>query len=214
MPLSPDSTLDAVIGLAGLLAGQLIRRHVVSLTYRYDDEADRPSPGARWWIPAATGAGSGLLAWRFGTAHWPLLLPTIPVAMFGPWLSAIDLDVCRLPNRILATHGILVATGIAAATILTGDATIAIRATLGGTIALTTFLILDRIRPDGLGWGDGKYAAVLGMATAAISLSIEWSTFMIASILAVATHPLRKTKAFPFGPWLYLGTIAALTLTA
>ncbi len=56
-----------------------------------------------------------------------MLLPTLSLAWFGPWLSAIDLDVRRLPNRLLAVHGALVALGVGAAAILTGDLSIAIQ---------------------------------------------------------------------------------------
>ena len=99
-----DLLLIGALTLLGALLGLVIRWRVSTLEYRHDDEASQAPPGARWWIPCAVAAASGFLAWRFGIARWPLLLPTLPIAWFGPWLSAIDLDVRRLPNRLLATH--------------------------------------------------------------------------------------------------------------
>ena len=93
-------TLTLALTLVGALIGMVVRQRLATLTYRRDDEASHPSPGPRWWIPIATPAASGLLAWRFGVDRWPLLLPTLPLAWFGPWLSAIDLDVRRRADTI------------------------------------------------------------------------------------------------------------------
>jgi len=194
----------------GVLIGFVVRWRLSALAYRHDDEAGQPHPGPRWWIPLATAAASGLLAWRFGVDRWPLLLPTLPLAWFGPWLSAIDLDVRRLPNRLLGVHAALVAAGAGAAAVITNDAAIAIQAALGGVVAFSVFWVLDRLRPGGFGWGDGKYIPILGAATGAVSLTVAWWGFLIACVAAVAATPLRRRRtAFPFGPWLAGGAIAA-----
>jgi leader peptidase (prepilin peptidase) / N-methyltransferase len=208
-----DLIITVTLTLLGALIGLVIRWRVSTLVYRHDDEASQPSPGPRWWIPLAAAAASGLLAWRFGITRWPLLLPTLPVAWFGPWLSAIDLDVRRLPNRLLAVHAILVAAGVGATALITKDPTIAIQAALGGVVAFVVFWILDHLRRGGFGWGDGKYVPILGAATAAVSPTVEWSAFLVACLAAVVATPLRHRRtAFPFGPWLFAGAIAALAV--
>lgn len=205
--------LIAVTTVIGAVIGLGIRWRLSTLEYRRDDEVDHPHPGFRWWIPLATAAASGLLAWRFGVERWPLLLPTLPLAWFGPWLSAIDLDVRRLPNRLLAIHGVLVALGVGAAALITGDLNIAIQASVGGAVAFVVFWILDRIRPGGFGWGDGKYIPIIGAATAAVSLPAAWWAFLIACVAAVLATPFRRRRtAFPFGPWLAMGAVLAVTL--
>lgn len=204
--IAAHTLLGAVIGLA-------IRWRVTTLNYRHDDEAGQTPPGPRWWIPVTVAAGSGLLAWRFGVERWPMLLPTLPLAWFGPWLSAIDLDVRRLPNRLLAVHGVVVAVGVGAAALLTGDLSIAIQAAVGGMVAFVVFWILDRVRPGGFGWGDGKYIPIIGAATAAVSLSVAWWAFLSACVAAVVATPFRRRRtAFPFGPWLAIGALAAIAL--
>ncbi|MBK8463943.1 MAG: prepilin peptidase [Nigerium sp.] len=208
-----DLILTAALTLHGALIGFAIRWRLATLTYRHDDEASQPNPGPRWWIPVAVTVASGLLAWRLGVTRWPLLLPTLPLAWFGPWLSAIDLDVRRLPNRLLAVHSVLVAVGLGAATLITGDLEIAIQAALGGVVAFIVFWILDRVRPGGFGWGDGKYIPIIGAATAAVSLSVAWWAFLIACVAAVvATSFRRRRTAFPFGPWLAIGALAAIAI--
>ena len=208
-----DLILIAAVTVLGALIGLAIRARLATLAYRHDGEVSQPSPGPRWWIPVAVAAASGLLAWRFGVERWPLLLPTLSLAWLGPWLSAIDLDVRRLPNRLLAVHGVLVAVGVGAAASITGDLNIAIQAAIGGLVAFVVFWILDRLRPGGFGWGDGKYIPIIGAATAAISLSVAWWALLIACVAAVVAIPFRRRRTFfPFGPWLAIGSLAAVIL--
>ena len=208
-----DPILIAAVTVLGAVIGLAIRWRLATLSYRHADEAKQPSPGPRWWVPVAVAVSSGLLAWRFGVTHWPLLLPTLPVAWFGPWLSAIDLDVRRLPNRLLAVQAGLVAAGLGATALITNDLAIAIQAALGGLIAFVVFWILDHFRPGGFGWGDGKYVTILGAATAAVSPTVEWWAFLIACVAAVvATSFRRRRNAFAFGPWLTVGALAGIAL--
>lgn len=210
---SNDPILIAALTLVGALIGVAIRWRLSTLAYRQGDEADQPPPGPRWWIPLAVAAPSGLLAWSLGVDRWPLLLPTLPIAWFGPWLSAIDLDVRRLPNRLLAAHAAFIVAGVGAAAVITNDSAIAIQAALGGVVAFVVFWVLDRARPGGFGWGDGKYVPILGAATAAVSLTVEWWAFLIACVAAVVAAPFRRQRtSFAFGPWLVGGALLALAL--
>ena len=208
-----ELTLIAALTVVGAVIGMVVKWRVSTLAYRHEGEASEPQPGPRWWIPFATAVASGLLAWRFGVTRWPLLLATLPLAWFGPWLAAIDLDVRRLPNRLLAAHAAFVATGVSAAVLITADTLIAIQAALGGLVAFVVFWILDRVRPGGFGWGDGKYVPILGAATAAVSPTVEWWAFLIACVAAVVATPFRRRRtSFPFGPWLVGGALVALVL--
>lgn len=210
---SYDPLLTAAFAVLGAVIGLMVRWRLDALRYRRDEEVGDPPPGSRWWLPLTTAAASGLLAWRFGIDRWPLLLPTLPLVWFGPWLSAIDLDVRRLPNRLLAAHAGIVAAGVGAAALITNDPMIAIQAALGGAVAFAVFWILDRLRPGGFGWGDGKYIPIIGAATAAVSLSVAWWAFLMACLAAILATPLRRRRAnFPFGPWLAAGALVALIL--
>ena len=208
-----DLILTTALTVLGAVIGLLVRWRLTTLAYRRDEESAQPAPGTRWWVPLAVAAASGLLACRFGVDRWPLLLPTLPLAWFGPWLSAIDLDVRRLPNRLLAAHAGFVAAGVGAAAFITNGPIIAIQAALGGAVGFAVFWILDRLRPGGFGWGDGKYVPIIGAATAAVSLTIEWWAFLIACAAAIIATPFRRRRtAFPFGPWLAIGALAAIAL--
>jgi leader peptidase (prepilin peptidase)/N-methyltransferase len=209
-----DLILTAALTLLGALIGLVIRWRASTLGYRHNDETSQPPPGARWWIPLAVAAASGLLAWRFGITRWALLLPTLPVAWFGPWLSAIDLDVGRLPNRLLATHAAFTAAGVGAAALILNSPRIAIQAALGAGVAFVAFWILDRLRPGGFGWGDGKYVPILGAATATVGLPVEWWAFLIACVAALVATPFRSRRTnFSIGQWLFVGTVAAIAVS-
>ena len=78
---SYDPLLTAAFAVLGAIIGLIVRWRLATLAYRRDDEVTQPSPGPRWWVPAAVAAASGLLAWRFGLDRWPLLLPTLPLAL-------------------------------------------------------------------------------------------------------------------------------------
>jgi leader peptidase (prepilin peptidase)/N-methyltransferase len=102
---------------------------------------------------------------------------------------------------------------VGAAALITGDLNIAFQAAVGGMVAFVVFWILDQVRPGGFGWGDGKYIPIIGAATAAISLSVAWWAFLIACVAAVVATPFRRRRtAFPFGPWLAIGALAAIAL--
>lgn len=195
---------------AALIGGALglWQRHAAArLTYRLDTEADLPSPGRRTWIMwTAAIAFAGLGAWAAATGSWPLLPAILPLAAVGPLLAAIDLDVQRLPNRILAPIAGLTMAGAASTLITLDGPTSAISAAAGGLAAGTIFALLHLVSHGGIGFGDVKLAAVIGTAVGSVSLSgLLWAILLAclgAGVWAVVTH---QRGPFPFGPWLLAG---------
>lgn len=136
-------------------------------------------------------------------------------------LTHIDFHTHLLPNRILwpwflATVGLL-----GAATLLAGEPAMLLRTLLGGIVLFAGYLVLHLIAPGGMGLGDVKLAAVLGlylgfvsythllMATAlAFVLGALWS----AVLLLVRKVTLRSKVAF--GPFMLLGAAISLAFVA
>jgi len=203
------------VGLAAVaagLAGLAIQRGLATLSYRRPDEATLPIPGPRWWVPLATATATAGLVARLGTPDaWPWLLPTLPVALLGPWLAAIDLDVQRLPDRLMLTLGVLVGVGVAGTSLLTGSPSVAIWAAVGAAISFLGHLVLHRISRGGLGFADVTLAGILGLATASISLTTLWWSLMITAA-GTATWALatRQRQRFAFGPWLTGAAVATM----
>lgn len=125
-------------------------------------------------------------------------------------LAIIDLETQTLPNRIvlpsLATMGALLLT----AGLVRGDGEALLRTAIGMVALFVLYLVLALV--GGMGFGDVKLAALVGMATAWVS----WPAFAVGAfaafalggvfglVLLIARRAGRKT-AVPFGPWMLLG---------
>ena len=136
----------------------------------------------------------------------------VPLAITGPWLAAVDLDVCRIPNRTLAsTAAATIAALIGLAAV--GNTTQAITGTIGGIIAGALFAILHAATRGGIGFGDVKLVTVIGLAIGPLGLPIAWMALITGPIAAVIWAKLTRQQAgFAYGPWLLLGAwIAAAT---
>ena len=140
-------------------------------------------------------------------------------------LSVIDVELFRLPDLIvlptLAASLILV---ILVSVI--EDAPELIRFALAGAGLYFGFLLLAHlIYPRGMGFGDVKLAAVMGLYvgwlgtsyTGAIGL-VLWAMligFVAGSIIGMVLLAVRKrSKQIPFGPFLALGTVLAVLLSS
>jgi leader peptidase (prepilin peptidase)/N-methyltransferase len=122
----------------------------------------------------------------------------------------IDLEHRLIPNRLTAPFAVLaVALGLAL------DPGFVPEQLLAGTAAGGFFLLAALAHPRGMGMGDVKLAAVMGLylgraVAPAIFLGLIAGVLVGAAIIArVGAAEGRKT-AVPFGPFLALGAIAAL----
>jgi leader peptidase (prepilin peptidase)/N-methyltransferase len=144
----------------------------------------------------------------------------------GVWLSAVDIRLRILPNRVVVpATGIGLVLLLAATTIdgasegWEGVAQNALRVVIGGVVLFGVFLVLALISPRGLGMGDVKFAGFVGIYLA----SDGWRTLLVgaaagfvgAAIVGVVLLILRRTTlgaSIPFGPMMFLGALVALAL--
>ena len=196
---------------AGVPLGLWLRRNLATLSYRNPDEADVPAPGPRWWVVWASvlaigGPATGAVMSHDTLAH----LPLIPLALTGPWLAAVDFDVLRLPNRVLAPTAaatLLAVVGIAVATqdwmtlIVPAVAALA----TGGVLVAGHFAT-----KGGIGFGDVKLATVIGLAVGSLGVTATWLSALAGSLTALVwARATRPAGPIPFGPWLLCGAWAA-----
>jgi prepilin signal peptidase PulO-like enzyme (type II secretory pathway) len=87
-------------------------------------------------------------------------------------------------------------------------------AALGGGIGFALFLLIAIVSRGGMGWGDVKLAALIGLAT---GFPLVFVAIVIAAIsggiVAIALMIAKKGKrreAIPFGPFLSLATMITL----
>lgn len=162
-----------------------------------------------------------LAARRFADAHRLeladyLLLFTALVA-----LSFIDLDTLRLPDRIVAPLLVVSIPLIALTSLLQDDAPRIRYALAGGAFYFVFLLVVHLIIPRGMGFGDVKLAAVMGMyvgwlapsVVGAISLTLYAMMigFLVGSLAGLVVFAFRrKSRAIPFGPFLAFGTVVVI----
>jgi leader peptidase (prepilin peptidase)/N-methyltransferase len=150
-------------------------------------------------------------AWELAALAWLALL-AVPLAF-------IDVAVRRLPDPLTAAAfaGTLALLAVAA---LTGHQPGHLgRAAIAAVAVACFYLALAVIRPGGLGLGDAKLAASTGAALGWISwqalLSGTFAAFALAGVYGgalLALHRGTRTSHLPLGPFILLGTLAAIAL--
>ena len=132
-----------------------------------------------------------------------LLVTTLAV------VSATDLERRIIPNRVLAVAALLGLAVVAAAEPHSLPERLAAAAGGGGVL-----LAAALVNPAGMGMGDVKLAATMGLflgagVVAALLVALLGGTAFGA--VSMARHGLAaRRRTIPFGPFLALGGIAAL----
>lgn len=207
--------------LLGLLAGALANR----LAGRF------PWPdGVPLWTVTT---GPGALAVRrplleVGTAVLCLLVVLgwglswqVPafllLAVAAVLLGVIDLRHRLLPDRIVLPTFVAGGALLLIAAAADGDWPALLRAVLGALVLFAVFLVLALISQSGLGMGDVKLAAVLGLFLGWLGwgpvLVGAVAGFIVQAVLALvllALRRVRRNSELPFGPAMLVG--AALTM--
>lgn len=162
----------------------------------------------------------GLAAARFGVS-WEL---PVYLALFSLLLalSVIDLELYLLPNRL--TYPMIVGSMVLVpvlSVLLRHDPRSAITSAYVGGFGYALFLLAMVtvfelvLRKEAMGMGDVKLAVVLGFWVGWIHVLLVVYALMFACVLGVVVGIVvlavrRESRAFPFGPWLAIGAIAAI----
>ncbi|MGO4804135.1 A24 family peptidase [Arthrobacter sp. 2MCAF15] len=166
---------------------------------------------------AATFGLCALLAWRFGPT--PELPAYILLAIAGVQLARIDLLHHLLPNRmVLPLLGAgLALLGVAAG--VSGEAGSLLRGAVGALILFVLYLFLALTSRNGLGMGDVKLAAPLGLYLGYLGWSHLFyggALGFVAGGLASAVIMLRnrgnKPKEVAYGPSMLAAGLAVILL--
>lgn len=171
-------------------------------------------PGYLWRWPGLAGTYAALTA---GTTTPALLPAALVFALAGVWVAWIDLDVHRIPNRVLAVAAPAVAVTGWAGAVLMGQWT-RIWTSLAAAAALVVLYYLLAYFGD-LGLGDVRLAAVAGLL-----LGLHgWGTVVRGTLAAMILGGLaavlllaagrRRTSELAFGPAIAVGALIAVTLT-
>ncbi len=198
----------------GVLAAALA--HALFSVAQKDPRTVLPSS---WRVPLAVLAG--LLAGAgSAVADDPWTSPLVAVlAAFGVVLGAVDLQSKLLPNALLLRFAAVTVPVLVVAALGTADWSGLLGAAAGSATLFTVYFLLALISPAGMGMGDVKLAAVLGLiggwAGAAAWLGTLLGGFLLGGVAGVAVLLLRRGSrgsTFPFGPGMVLAAFASLVL--
>ena len=153
---------------------------------------------------AAAAAGAG---W---SRHLPLAAATAGALCLA---AAIDLHAYRIPNRLVAA----LAAAALVAQVLPGFAPAPVLPTLLGAAALALpFGLAALLSRGGVGWGDAKLSAALGLALgprgAVLALVATALAAGLGGAAALAARRRGLRDPLPLAPFFLAGGLAALLL--
>jgi len=163
----------------------------------------------RYPLVEAVSAGLCVAAVLAGGSTANVVLDVVFILLLVP-IALIDLEHRIIPNPLVAL-GALLAIAIGTALDPSSEPTRLIAGAAAGGALLATALAY----PRGMGMGDVKLAAVMGLflgaSVAPAMLIALLAGTLVGGVLAVreGAHAARKT-AVPFGPFLALGSLVAV----
>lgn len=155
-----------------------------------------------------------------GTTLWAALQPAgfwlLPAYLYfaavSIALSLIDVDTQKLPNSIVVPSILVVAVLLCLPSIATGDWFALLWAAVSGAALFAFYLLLVIIYPSGMGFGDVKLAAAMGLVLGYLgwgSLLVgAFAAFLLGgifSIVLLAMGRATRKSGIPFGPWMLVG---------
>jgi leader peptidase (prepilin peptidase)/N-methyltransferase len=177
-------------------------------------------PRRLFWVELATGLIFAFLYW------WCVIFkPELGIVTFGVMafyaclfiiIFVIDLEQGLILNKVVYP-GMVVALLLALYPWPWLNESIVMRvayAALGGAIGFAIFLLIAIVSRGGMGWGDVKLAALIGLATGfpLVFLAIIMGA-ILGGIVAVALMIAKKRKSketIPFGPFLAVAAMVTL----
>lgn len=205
-----------VTGLLGVLAaGWLHRGH----HRRPDDEHHRSVPP--WAVPLVAVVGA-VAAGPFLADQPPVVLATLTLALvWAVLLAAVDLEVRRLPDRLVLPAYPVAAVLLTACAVVTGEPAALLRALTCAGAGVAAFLLAALLSPggEGLGLGDVKLAGVLGgllgwwgWSDALVGLLSGFVLGGLAALVLLLARRVDRGGALAFGPAMLLGAYLCTVL--
>jgi leader peptidase (prepilin peptidase)/N-methyltransferase len=213
----------AVALLAGAISASLVRPVLRRLP---EPALPEPAEGAGKHIYRDLGSARfliccGVLAGVAAAISW-LSLPHHAqpmwsvLAILGVLLAAIDARTSWLPLRLTRIAWLaMTLAGLLSA--LLGGVLVAGRAAAGAAIAGALYLVVWLISRAGFGFGDVRFAPLLGAAAAADSWTLLWLTLLLGTVVGGFVGLLQlargRREAFPYAPSMLTGAYAACLVT-
>jgi len=174
-----------------------------------------PIPRRLLWVEVGTGALFGYLYWRYGLSI-ELAITLFYCCLFIV-LLVIDLEHGLILNKVIYPAMAVALLFSIFFPIFFPQSEIVPeigQAAIGGGIGLGLFLLVVLISRGGIGWGDVKMAALIGLVTGfpLILVALLLAVFLGALVagLLLALKIKKRKEAIPFAPFLSLATLVTL----
>ena len=163
-------------------------------------------------LELATGAVFVGVAFRFDDPRVAVLMA--PFAALLVAISVIDIRTKKIPNRIVYPSLLLAAGYLVVARVADADADVdLVRSALGFLVLGGGFFIVAFVVPKGMGMGDVKLAALIGLVLGSQGLALvgvaAGAGILLGGVGAVAAlvGGASRKQAIPFGPFLAGGAL-------
>jgi len=174
-----------------------------------------PIPRRVLWVEIATAALFGLAYWWYGPGiELPIALFYISLFMV---VIVIDLEQGLILNKIVYPAMVVALLLSVFFTIFLPNVGIVphiAQAAIGGGIGLIVFFLIAIVSRGGMGFGDVKLAALIGLATGwplvVVALLMGIILGGLAAVVLLVSGVKKRREAMPFGPFLAVAAIATL----
>jgi len=170
---------------------------------------------ATWWLAQLSVPILSLAMLATWGSSW-ILVPFLWLVPVLVTAAVIDLRTMLIPKDVVWTGFFVGAPLIVAASVLDGVTGQIVPALIGAAGYFAFLFVVSIISPAGMGFGDVRLAALLGLYLGWIHMLLPAIGLFIACLFGVALGLVVRVasgserKAFPFGPGLALGTMVAI----
>jgi leader peptidase (prepilin peptidase)/N-methyltransferase len=181
----------------------------------HDKPLYRDLPTIRFLLVCAVLAGLATAVSWLSLPHY--IQPMwVVLATLGVLLAAIDARTSWLPLRLTQIAWLAMAIAALMSALLGGSVWVAARVLAGAAIAGALYVLVWLISRGGFGFGDVRFAPLLGAAAAASSWGLLWLSLLLGTVVGGMVGLLRLAKgqreAFPYAPSMLVGAYAACIL--
>lgn len=213
------TTGQLLIIAAGLVTG-LVTAVLARPVLRWLPEP--PGPDGPDYAALAT-APHLVLACALGSAvaaavSWAALPPAVQplwsvLAVGGVLLAGIDAATTWLPLRLVQVTWAAMAVAALVGASLAGTGVLLLRAGVGAAVAGGLYLLVWLVSRGGFGFGDVRYAPLLGAATAAVGWPLLvhalFAGTLVGALLGLLRLVRRRREAFAYAPAMLVGCYLA-----
>lgn len=184
---------------------------------RHADLAARPGLALRCVV---IGLIAGAILGGSLPGPWPLVL-WLTLVPFGILLGVVDWHTKKLPRRVVLPLTAYALVVIAVVELSRGEPEHLLRAVIGMLVARSVIWVLWWFRSVGMGFGDVRLTALLGLLLAHISIGAAvvglYAGFLLFGLPILLWALIRRDRsvlrtAYPFGPFLLAGSLVGVAV--